>query len=169
MMKKICMLLMFLCLFAYFPTISASAYPDYWRNDTNFPLVWGHMGTAQYMDKTSLVVQRYDPPNYIIAVNVITVHNADAGNTEIGRVNTYRYYYNYDSTGMYSIGNDEKCYYIKPTGSNAESGLVMYVGEAAFYTAYHMKCYGAQNWDFGSFYSTVFRDDFYARVDGGRG
>lgn len=108
---------------------SAAIYPDYWRNDKNFPLVWGHMGTAQYMDKTSLVVQRYDPPNYVIAVNVITVYGADSGNTEIARVDTFRYYYN---------------------------------------TAYHMKFYGAQNWNFGSFYSKVFDDDFYACVNGAR-
>lgn len=167
-MKKLCGFLMLLCLFAFIPTASAAIYPDYWRNDTNFPLVWGHMGTARYMDKTSLVVQRYDPPNYVIAVNVITVYGADSGNTEIARVDTFRYYYNYENTGMYTIGDNEARHYIKPTGSNAESGLVMYVGEAAFYTAYHMKFYGAQNWNFGSFYSKVFDDDFYACVNGAR-
>ena len=35
-------------------------------------------------------------------------------------------------------------------------------------TAYHIKFYGVQNWDFGTFYSTVVRDDFYAHVDGGQ-
>lgn len=59
--------------------VAATGYADYWGGDSNYPLVWCHMNYAQYLDKSSLNVQRYDPPYYIIAVNVVTVHYDDQG------------------------------------------------------------------------------------------
>lgn len=60
-------------------------YPTHLDNNPNYILVDAHMGTAWYLDRSSLSVQKYAPPQYIIAVNVVTVDRADRGNTSIDR------------------------------------------------------------------------------------
>ena len=50
------------------------------------------MGTAWYVDRTSLTVQKYDPPIYMIAINVVRVDQADEGNTSIADVKTSRFF-----------------------------------------------------------------------------
>ena len=50
-----------------------AAYDYHLNGDHNFVFVDGHMGTAWYLDKSSLIVEQYAPPQYIIAVNVCTV------------------------------------------------------------------------------------------------
>ena len=126
------------CTFAY-----SNPYPKYLGGDTNFILVDGHMGTAWYVDKSSLNVQMYEPPQYIIAINVCTVNNADRGNTEISNVQTMRFLYNYDLRRMYidrHTGSDD-WRYLNPRGSWAETGVSMPAGEKAFELAYGIEFY----------------------------
>ena len=62
-----------MCLFMLVMVIGSVAsanYPTHLNGNANYILVDGHMGTAWYVDKSSLVVQKYEPPQYIIAVNV---------------------------------------------------------------------------------------------------
>lgn len=90
-----------------FTVSHASLYPEYLGGDTNFVLVDGHMGRAWYIDRSSLNVQKYAPPQYIISVNTAVVENADKGNITISDIKNLRFFYNsdlgkmyYDSTGM---------------------------------------------------------------------
>lgn len=61
-------------------------YPKCLNGDSNYILCDGHMGYAWYVNKSLLTMQKYEAPQYIIAVNVVTVLNADRGNTTISQV-----------------------------------------------------------------------------------
>ncbi|WP_282927851.1 hypothetical protein [Megamonas funiformis] len=114
------------------------------------------MGSAWYVDRSSLNVQKYEPPQYIIAVNVVRVDNADRRSTEIKNVHTYRFFYNSDLGQMYAdFNNNDNWRYLNPQGSWAETGISMPAGEIAFALAYNYKFYGDR-----AYYS----DDFYNRI-----
>ena len=74
-MKRIIMLLVGISMLVLPAAVSAN-YPMYLNGDRNFIRCDGHMGTAWYVDRTSLVVQQYEPPQYIIAVNVLPARSA---------------------------------------------------------------------------------------------
>lgn len=134
-------------------TAVASPYPDHLNGDPNYILCDGHMGVAWYVDRSSLNVQKYAPPQYIIAVNVVTVPDADKGGTAISQVKTYRFFYNSDLVRMYVDRNlNDDWSYIDPNGSWAQTGIIMPTGEIAFALAYNYKFYG----NFG--------DEFYNRI-----
>lgn len=131
-------------------------YPKYLGGDRNYILCDGHMGVGFYVDRSSLNVQKYDPPQYIISIKVISVENADRGSTEMGRVQTKRFFYNYDLRQMYvARDGNEDWRYLNPKGSWAETGVVMPAGEMAFALAYHLKFYGK---------TASFEDSFYDRI-----
>ena len=53
-------------------TAFASAYPATLENG-NLVLVDGGMGVGRYADRTSVMVEQYEPPNYQIAINLVSV------------------------------------------------------------------------------------------------
>lgn len=129
-------------------------YPTHLYGDKNFILCDGR--SAWYVDRSSLNVQKYEPPQYIIAVNVVRVDNADRRSTEIKNVHTYRFFYNSDLGQMYAdFNNNDNWRYLNPQGSWAETGISMPAGEIAFALAYNYKFYGDR-----AYYS----DDFYNRI-----
>lgn len=143
-MKKL-ILMIFLGVFVFlgFGNNSVSAsYPTYLGGNSNYVLVDGHMGVAWYLDRSSLVVQKYAPPQYIIAVNVGKVNDADRGNTSISDVKTFRFFYNYDLQRIYidRTGTDDWVY-INPNGSRAETGVALPTGRKAFALAYGISFY----------------------------
>lgn len=163
-MKKLFLILMAFCTLLISGTALAEGYTNYLNGDSNFIFVDGHMGSASYLDRSSLAVEKYAPPQYIIAVNVCTVPNADKGNTAISKVKTYRFFYNWNNREMYvdNTGNSN-WRYLRPLASRAETSIVMPAGEMAFYLAYKMKFYGAQKWyhRFLEEYVDVFDNNFY--------
>ena len=112
--------------------------------DPNYILCDGHMGNAWYIDASSLDVQMYAPPQYIIAVNVAYVLDADMGNTAIHDVRTMRFFYNYDMQRMYidRHPNNGDWRYLDPKGCWAEIGIAHPAGKIAFRLAYGMDFYG---------------------------
>ena len=131
----------------------AGAYSPYLNGDSNFILCDGHMGTAWYVDRSSLVVEKYAPPQYIIAVNVCTVDNANNGNTEISKVQTLRYFYNWNLREMYADRDGNSNWrYLDPHGSWSKTGISMPAGEIAFALAYNLKFYGVYS---SSFYNRI--------------
>ena len=156
----------FLMLFSS-AALAYNPYPIYLDGDHNFILCDGHMGGAWYVDRSSLIVQKYEPPQYIIAVNIVSVDQADAGNTSISNVRTYRFFYNYDSRKMYvDVKGNSNWRYLDPQGSWAETGVTMPAGEIAFALAYNLKFYGGRSWYNQILHrsTVVFKDDFYDRV-----
>lgn len=172
MVKKL--FLMCVCVaILMFCSIALANYPKYLNGDTNYVLVDGHMGNAYYVDKSSLVVQKYDPPQYIIAVNVVTANSAydDAkdfyergGQGKIIDTHVYRFFYNWDRTEMYWDNTGHNGWqYLSPNASWAETRIKMPAGEMAFYLAYNMKFYGTYRWrsDYSDKYYELFDDQFY--------
>ena len=74
-MKKIFSMCLFM-LVMVIGSVASANYPTHLNGNANYILVDGHMGTAWYVDKSSLVVQKYEPPQYIIAVNVVSASSA---------------------------------------------------------------------------------------------
>ena len=174
-MKKLFSMCLFM-LVMVIGSVASANYPTHLNGNANYILVDGHMGTAWYVDKSSLVVQKYEPPQYIIAVNVVSARSAyddendfyqHGGRGKIMDTKTYRFFYNWDRTEMYvdSTGNDGWVR-LKPLGSWAETGVSMPAGEMAFYLAYNMKFYGAYKWREGNHgdYMDVYDDGFYNRA-----
>lgn len=164
-MKKIFLLTTMVCLILFGNVAWASnLYPKHLGGNSNFILVDGHMGTAWYLDRSSLYVEKYAPPQYIIVANVCTVDNANNGSTAIQQVKTYRFFYNWDLRQMYIDRNGNSNWiYLKPLGSWAESGISMPAGEMAFYLAYNLKFYGSQKWydSYLNKYFPAFEPSFY--------
>ena len=154
----------------------ASSYPDHLNGDPNWVLVNAHQGVAWYMDKSSVAVQKYAPPNYQIAVNVMRVSFTTNGfdldllySPTIYETETHYYYYNWDSKRMYRLGSDNKWHYMTPVGDYASTSSVI-EGELAFYTAYHMKFYGGRQYKYttssgSSSYSEAVPDEAYLLID----
>lgn len=132
----------------------AFAYSPYLGGDANYIMCDGHMGTGYYLDRSSLVVQQYKPPVYRIAVNVVTVPDADIGHTDITDVRTFQFLYNYDERNMY-IRSNAQWRYLPPKGSYADTGIVLPAGEMSFYIAYGIPFYGRMAGFDNSFYDRI--------------
>ncbi|MEZ7590030.1 hypothetical protein [Veillonella atypica] len=158
-MKKWLLLVMAFCCFLFggFNTANAD-YPLHLYGDPNFILVDAHMGTGWYLDRSSLNVQKYAPPQYIIAINIVSVRDADRGNTSIYGVTTKRFLYNWNTQAMYVERqlNSNDWRYLKPRDSWANIGISMPAGEMAFYLAYNMKFYGSRSYLSPNFYNRVY-------------
>ena len=140
-------------------SVAFAYYPAHLNGDSNYIFCDGHMGGGAYVDRSSLVVKKYKPPVYIIAVNVVSLPDADRGKTEIADVKTYYFMYRYDQRNMYvpmeDPNSDLDWRYLKPNGTYAETGVAMSAGEMAFYLAYNMRFYGER---------AGFKDSFYDRI-----
>lgn len=173
-LKRLILILVGMVILA-FSAVTSANYPTYLNGNRNLILCDGHMGVAWYVDRTSLNVQRYDPPQYIIAVNVVTASSAynneedfyNGGKGRITDVKTMRFFYNWNLREMYidTTGKDG-WRFLPPMGSWAETGVSKPAGEIAFYLAYKMKFYGGM-----SFYDSFLKknicpydDSFYGKI-----
>lgn len=65
------------------PNAQAQSYPENYNGDPNYPLVYGHMGVAYYLDKSSATVLQDNSDGSKFAVNIITVNESgDISNTQ---------------------------------------------------------------------------------------
>lgn len=147
----------------------------YLNGDRNFIMVDMHMGSIWYVDRSSLVVQQYEPPQYTIAVNVVEARSAigderdflNGGEGAIVSVKTKRFFYNWDLRRMYVDRNGNSDWrYLDPNGCWAATGISMPAGEIAFALAYNLKFYGGKK-----FYNSLLRrmmcpydDAFYSGI-----
>lgn len=126
---------------------NAYFYPKNLNGDPNFILCDGFQGVGWYIDRSSLYVEKYAPPQYIIQVNVVTVDDAINGdNVKISETKNYRFFYNMKFGKMYvdRTGNAD-WYYLDPHGNRAATGMALPAGEATFALAYKSKFYGLYN------------------------
>lgn len=104
------------------------------------------IGLSFLLDKTSVNVHKYNPPEYIIAVKVITHFNNGQGGEAIEDETLYRYLYNYKNKKMYiERKNDNgltEWKMIDPTASKSyHDDNWVSLGETMFYLAYNMSFY----------------------------
>lgn len=143
--------------------------PQYLWDDENYPRVWTQMDNAFYLDKSSVYIEEEDPPQYILRVLVLRTRQHHYNDILPSAIWSERIMYDEEEEKMYAWWHrDKQWHYMPPHGSNAESGMGMRVGEAAFYLAYGEKFYGAApKWHrFFKEYWDVFPDDFYERLKG---
>ena len=162
-----------LIIFSNSSNTSFANYPTHLNGDKNYILVDGHMGVAWYVDRSSLTVQSYNPPSYIIAVNVISAQSAiddvqdfyNGGEGVAIGIKTYRFSYDWNSRSMYVDGGSQGWEYLNPWGCWAETGIRMPAGEMAFALAYGLRFYGEfvkESYD-GTMYHP-FDNDFYESI-----
>ena len=172
-MRKLIYLVMVIAAFmsvCFVSTVRAEGYPDYLWGNKNFILCGAHMGDACYVDKSSLVVEEYNPPVYKLAVKVVNVPDADRGNVTPSSTHVCHIFYDWNERKMYELGHDGKWRYIHPVGPMAKTGHY-FVGEMAFYIAYKMKFYGGREWydeDTGRLQYPNWSDSLYTLVDKAR-
>lgn len=65
----------FLAIFFINHVQADNTYPDYLNGDSNYPIVYGHMGIGFYLDKSSIVVKENNKKNgnVIFAENIMSV------------------------------------------------------------------------------------------------
>ena len=135
----------------------------YLWDDENYPIVWRHHELAWHLDKSSVYVEMEEPPQYILRILILCVPQFHDNNILPFAVRSCRLLYDEEEEKMYVWNYTNGWHYMPPDGSNAESGLSMYVGEAAFSLVYGERFYGAHlHWNrFLKEYRAVFGDAFY--------
>ena len=128
----------------------ANPYPATLDNG-NLVLVDGGMGVGRYADRTSVVVERYAPPDYQIAINLVSVTFSDdywrqhetyiGGPYTMGDVFTLRFRYHWGRKSIaYQFGNQWQDWDINRDYSHAEGDpMIPNTAEVAFVSAYSMK------------------------------
>ena len=157
-MRKFFALLSFFLLI--FSASAASAeYRDNFGNNHEYVLCGMHAGTGWYINRESVNVLLYDPPNYRIAVDVAVVRDAVNGSTKISQTLHNEYRYDWNERKMYRLEKNGEWKYLPPVGDVATLGS-SYDGELAFFVAYKMKFYGELYAD----KNLEFRDELYDRL-----
>lgn len=173
-MKKAFTLLFTLLSLILTSAVALANYPTHLNGDSDYILIDGRMGTAWYLDKTTLEVEKYEPPIYIINVDVVSAHSAidserdfySGGSGRITGTRHLRLFYNYSDTKMYidTTGNDG-WKYLPPLAAAAVTRVNMPAGEMAFYLAYGKKFYGAYRWSGNGLKNVAVYDNaFYSKA-----
>ncbi len=122
----------------------------------NGNLVWvdGGMGMGCYADRTSVVVEQYEPPNYQIAISLVSVSFSDeywrqhetyvGGPYKIGKSLLLRFRYNWDRKSIAYIRKDcWRDWNINRDYCHADGNpLIPNAAEVAFVSAYNMQFFG---------------------------
>lgn len=159
-----------------------SPYPET-LEDGNLVLVDAHMGVGRYADRGSVVVQQYAPPEYQIAINVVTVTFSEEYYKQyktyvgspytIGRAGLFQFRYDWNRKVVYRYsGRDDswKMWDINRQHTHADGDpLIPNAAEVAFVSAYNMRFFDDTE---GSFISMnnkmhrvrVIKEEFYARL-----
>lgn len=140
------MLLLLPCMLAS----AGSLYPDTLDNG-NYVCVDGGMGVGTYADRSSVVVQNYNPPNYQIAINIIRAQFSDdywskhetyvGGPYKVIGSFTAYFRYNWDRKSVACLRqNGWMDWNIHHDYSHAEGNpFVPHAAEVAFVSAYKMR------------------------------
>ena len=142
MLKKIFSAILALSILL-FSSVAMADYPKYLNGDKNYVLVDGIQGRAWYAVRNSLNVERYNPPNYIISINIVSVGNADRGNTEIAGSNIHRFAYDWEYKKAYLVKNDGSLSMLNPNAKGFRQTAMADIAELVFYLAYKKKFWGS--------------------------
>ena len=135
-----------------------AAYPEYLDEQKTYVLCGVHAGTAWYVNRKSVDVTLFDPPQFQLAVEVAVVPRAGDGDLTAKYVRN-EYFYDWRERKMYAVRDGERVF-IPPYGSTAELPS-SYDGELAFFVVYRQKFYGELYADKNS----AFDKNLYGRVE----
>lgn len=162
-MKKLFSIFIVLGILMFSTTCFASAFNEvYFNGNKNYISFDGGMGRIWYVVANTINVQRYNPPEYIIAIDIVQVNPE---NNTMGRQRTERFLYNYDLQEMYieSYNPENKTYYWEYL-KDPEKAVKVHVssrpismGEIAFALAYNMSFYkdGPLSWYAQKYFETL--------------
>ncbi|MBO5650426.1 MAG: hypothetical protein J5908_02900 [Selenomonas sp.] len=136
--------------------LSAAAFANYpaTLDNGNLVLVDAGMGVGRYADRSSVAVERYAPPDYQIAINLVSVNFSDdywrqhetyiGGPYTLGDVFTLRFRYHWGRKSIaYQFGQQWQDWDINRDYSHAEGDpMIPNTAEVAFVSAYNMKFFG---------------------------
>ncbi|WP_278967468.1 hypothetical protein [Megasphaera elsdenii] len=161
LIKKIAAAIFLLCLCIIPLTNSQASAPIYLNGDPNFVRIDSHYDAAYYLDRSSIYVRKYAPPEYEIVANICYVRNALSGNTDIASVTTTEFKYDISNNRnwkmYYSYPDRSYWQYMEPKYTYSKNGIVLPAGEMCFYLEYNIPFYGKQH-------PYLFPDSFYNRV-----
>lgn len=116
--------------------------------DENYIYCTGHTGVLFYADKSSINVMEYNPPEYMISVDVVAVSDMckssridlEPDRTKISKPKTYTFLYNWDNKEIYVLDDEtQKWRFVYPNGAWADSGIPLSVSRLAFKIAYEVQ------------------------------
>ena len=132
----------------------ACAYPRHLNGDPNYIILYGKMGTAWYLDISSVNSLIYNPPFYKLSARVVGAVSAigderdfyiNNGEGRIFKEIDYILTYNWNSReSRFSKGGNFQIVY--PVGSEARTSIEKQVSEMVFAVAYNMKFFGDRQW-----------------------
>ena len=147
MLKKV-LLLVLAVVIIQGATTAECAPSQFLFGDENYIYCTGHTGVLFYADKSSVDIMEYDPPEYMIAIDVVAASDMykrskidlEPDRTYISEPKTYIFLYDSDNKEIY-IWNEEKqeWKFVKPDGAWADSGIPLSVSRLAFKIAYGIK------------------------------
>ena len=155
-MRKIVLTMVAFFLLMCQSAFAANPYPPTLDNG-NLVFVDGFKGYGIYAVCSSVDVQNYNPPQYKIAINTISV-NVDTG--QRGSVQTHYFRYNWDSKTVYYYSRQKDAWVmwdLNRTYGHADGApLIPNLAEVAFVSAYNMKFYGdKQSYTYGSWQRVI--------------
>lgn len=126
-------------------------FPKYLNGDKNYIFCGAYRTWVGYAVRNSLNVERYNPPNYIISIDIVNTHNC----IKITGRGTSRFAYDWESKQAYEIEENGDWTLLDPRGKGPRSVGFKEALEAemTFYLAYKKKFYG------------IYPDDFYEYYD----
>jgi len=155
-MRKIVLTMVAFFLLMCQSAFAANPYPPTLDNG-NLVFVDGQMGYGFYAVRSSVNVQNYNPPQYQIAINTISV-NVDNG--ERGKVRTHYFKYNWDSKTVYYYSEQKDAWIMwdvnRSYGHAEGAPMIPNLAEVAFVSAYNMRFYGdKQGYAYGSWQRVI--------------
>lgn len=82
-------------------SMASAADRNYFNGDKNYIQCGGSMGATFFIDRSTLKVEKYAPPIYIISVDTVSVYHYHEGGTKISRRLNQRFMYDYANRKMY--------------------------------------------------------------------
>ena len=131
--------------------------PKYLNGDKNYIYCGAYRTWVGYAVRNSLNVERYNPPDYVISIDIVNLENR--GKMEIKGRDTARFAYDWESKQAYKIEKDGNWTLLDPISHTEGIGyggsrlVEAQEAEIFFYLAYKKKFYG------------IYPDDFYEYYD----
>lgn len=136
-------------------------YPKYLNDDENYIICDGHMGTAWYVDLSSIEVEHETDDDRILSVTVISAtYNDHQDNQPFGvddirdtKSKQYEFLYDFNEKKIYIANGQHKNHflyierygttwrYIDPKGCWADVGIIKYAAIEAYRSEYGMEFY----------------------------
>lgn len=128
-------------------TSTSEANSKYLNDNHNYPLIFVQQGSFVFLDKTSLYVEKYAPPDYALVANIIIAPTFGRdGRMDNLITKKIHFFYYFDKSmndrEMYEIDESKNKVLISNTNRATYNMCSIAIGEAMFYVYYRIRFYG---------------------------